>query len=1314
MKGDFTRFSHRPQRYYAGVLMQQGRVTLDADWNEQLDIEDHRWRVQTIDTIGRACAPADDAGFEISFTPDGSDLIIGEGRIYIDGLLVENRHGAWVRVTEIGERLELADMAPDDVAFEEGQWMEVAWDDPEAGEGSTAGRITEVDDTSVQIDFFEPPDATLENLRARRLVTYLTQPFYRAGPDSPGEWEGRRHLVYLDVWRRHVTAIEDPRMREVALGGPDTATRVQTAWAVRILFDGDEPFDASEIGCHDQLELWDELTAPKAARLSARAEAAPDPEDPCEIKPEAGYRGLENRLYRVEIHDPGPLGTATYKWSRDNGSILASITGFPDPDEIQVHSLGKDPVLRFRAGDPVEVFSDETEMSGLPGTLTAVSGQPDEAERIITLEDDVSVYQNHHTPRVRRWNGGPTTTEDAFVELEKGVQVRFSGGSFQSGDYWLIPARVATGQVEGFIDAPPRGCFHHLARLTLITWPQDVGDVDAPLTFAVTDCRRTFPSLCGLPEGGEGCATVTVGDGVTSVGDFTSIQAAVDAVPAEGPAHISILPGEYVLDEPVRVTQARLTIAGCDDQTRVHSSQGPVFQLDRCAQVRLEQLRLEAADSAGAVLVAASTEVTLQRCTVINGRSRVSEVATHLAGPAGSTLGASIDPAGPAVTVHGSTLVWVLDNRLLGNPAASLQASLARCSGNTMRLGGVWIREGSKRVAFACNELLGGLGAGVALGGLAPGEPPPSRSTGVRQVEISHNRIASMGQAGISTVAGVPPGEDDVVVRVPFERFKSLAVEEAVSGLRDELAVQPTALVRADVAGVDDLRLRPVAALGDVEEVVVASNLITGCGRRDPDRFFDDEATGGIVLREAIGIRILDNEIVDNGLRRRAAGIFLAGCESTEISGNLIRGNGSNAGLHADLMVGRTTQGPNPLVVRGIEFELLNADQSVRMPLFGLLIRNGLQVTLPDPVREVCFTYFSAQQGDLVVRSGDDNSVVEQVLKSGVHTVSVEPGFDFTALELHPRGSQDSNDRLALMSLMQICAGAECRRYQGGIIGVDLAAEDAGRAIGVHGNEIDTPVGQALLLTGAGRIVVADNWLVSRSSTVQSCALEGSVGERFPMSLLPRTVLIYNAGQSALLGNLNLAAVGGLVSRGPGASSTGIGSLGGGFLFERSSEEGDAVLVDSLAAKPEQRDPEGPVLFHGNQVTYRPAGGEFVPASVMIASFDDVAVSDNQMEAEAPDGMILVDAFVRAMTVRAADNALREPPRNAVLSGRLSGLLAHVTGNQATHCIAVTGTLDEVADNQILMEQMSTDYTCDWLRQSTVVSADIMLVEGGS
>ena len=41
-------------------------------------------------------------------------------------------------------------------------------------------------------------------------------------------------VVYLDVWDREVTYIEDPELLDVALGGADTTTRRQTVWQVRV------------------------------------------------------------------------------------------------------------------------------------------------------------------------------------------------------------------------------------------------------------------------------------------------------------------------------------------------------------------------------------------------------------------------------------------------------------------------------------------------------------------------------------------------------------------------------------------------------------------------------------------------------------------------------------------------------------------------------------------------------------------------------------------------------------------------------------------------------------------------------------------------------------------------------------------------------------------------------------------------------------------------------------------------------------------------------------------------------------------------
>ena len=39
MKGDFSRLTFRPDQHYSRVLQQQGRPQLDADWNEQADIQ---------------------------------------------------------------------------------------------------------------------------------------------------------------------------------------------------------------------------------------------------------------------------------------------------------------------------------------------------------------------------------------------------------------------------------------------------------------------------------------------------------------------------------------------------------------------------------------------------------------------------------------------------------------------------------------------------------------------------------------------------------------------------------------------------------------------------------------------------------------------------------------------------------------------------------------------------------------------------------------------------------------------------------------------------------------------------------------------------------------------------------------------------------------------------------------------------------------------------------------------------------------------------------------------------------------------------
>jgi hypothetical protein len=68
--------------------MQQGRVQVDADWNAQHDLLDHRRTTEAIDVIGREGAPKEGGGFELR--AEAGPLSISTGRYYLEGELLEN------------------------------------------------------------------------------------------------------------------------------------------------------------------------------------------------------------------------------------------------------------------------------------------------------------------------------------------------------------------------------------------------------------------------------------------------------------------------------------------------------------------------------------------------------------------------------------------------------------------------------------------------------------------------------------------------------------------------------------------------------------------------------------------------------------------------------------------------------------------------------------------------------------------------------------------------------------------------------------------------------------------------------------------------------------------------------------------------------------------------------------------------------------------------------------------------------------------------------------------------------------------------
>lgn len=407
MKGDFTRLTHDSAKRYSKVRKQQGRADLDADFNEQVDIQSHLDATRTRDIVGKTGFPKG-PGFTLAALADGT-VQIQPGRAYVDGILAE-----------------------------------LPGTDP---------------------------------------VDYETQPDLPSPPPiNPAV--NRRDLVYLDVWERHITAHQDPSIKEVALGGADTATRVQVVCQVRIL-------QNVGAGVTCETENWEPSAS--AGRLSTELDTPAIPPDPCSPLPGSDFRGMENRLYRVEIHSPGNVGVATWKWSRDNGSVTFGVKQFR-PNEakrVELTRMGRDAVLSLKNGDWAEVLGDRTDLQNVGGTLTTVN-LVDVPTRIITFDADVDAHKDEEHPIVRRWDGAPQTTNANAVELEDGINVSFSGSNFKAGDYWMFTARTAEqGGLEILTDAEPRGIRHHYAKLGFIEWKQ-VNNVFAPV---VTDCRDLFPPL---------------------------------------------------------------------------------------------------------------------------------------------------------------------------------------------------------------------------------------------------------------------------------------------------------------------------------------------------------------------------------------------------------------------------------------------------------------------------------------------------------------------------------------------------------------------------------------------------------------------------------------------------------------------------------------------------------------------------------------------------------------------------------------------------------------------------------------------------
>jgi len=438
MSADINCESFDPKFHVSRLIHLQGRPLLASDLNEHGAIFQYYLRQFIMDFVGKHWRTK--GSFEISAV-ESKTFKISKGHFYVDGILCVNE--------EVNGEVECL-YAPKNVG--QNEIVQPMFPTPEWD------HINKVDLTNI--------------------------PF----------------AVYLECWERHT---QRPAVREVALGGLDTASRLEIAWQARVLTEGlaktyigditgalnkRKPPPKQDImtaindklkkfemglknqgaepctGTQDLLEILDD--ASPTLRVWAKKPA--DANDPCSISADAHYRGLENHLYRVEIHDLKP----SFKWSRENGSVTFNvITKNVKPISgkivLEVETLGPDRRYGLCVNDWVELTSDAIEFGQKVLPLAKVEKIDSNLGRLTLSINTDSETDFMGCSLIRRWDQNPRDNkinEDGTIDidedddddydkgiwipLEQGIKVQFQpGGNYRKGDYWLIPARVATGDV---------------------------------------------------------------------------------------------------------------------------------------------------------------------------------------------------------------------------------------------------------------------------------------------------------------------------------------------------------------------------------------------------------------------------------------------------------------------------------------------------------------------------------------------------------------------------------------------------------------------------------------------------------------------------------------------------------------------------------------------------------------------------------------------------------------------------------------------------------------------------------------------------
>lgn len=577
---NLSRELFQPRKHYAGTRFAQGRVLLDSDFNEGARLTEARQRAFALDLLGPQATL--DQGFAVG-EPWPEEEHPSQTALLQPGVVEP-------QTVQLGEEERL--IFP--VTLRKGSTFV-------GGERYSLARSEHI---AFQRDFLQ--------MHARDLPEVSTE----------GEF---RHLYYLHTWEQWVGAEEDDELEEPWFRGETTSVRIRKMRRVEV-FAGvqeedqncDQAFQrlVEERYGEDQGHRFNpktqELESTGRLQLSfARGYSA----DPC-APPEPNirrYLGLGNLSLHLLLtqrdryvwttSEPKLHRVLVRGWTTPEGPITVELLDDPESEEqlpllhrvVELLPFGalleggnlpaveQHPHAR-KLAEEVGVFTRVSERYNRDTASFSVASANllEELHGLVhswdTAHPDAALLNNTDLPEdvlplyARLWHFAETE-EDIELLCENSLEGPGLGETGviplfhelgRRGDYWtaalrgdtptwVVPHDLGTTK-EG---VPPHGPLRRLAPVGLVTG-------NGQEVVRAVDCR---PRIRRVTE--SGCVMTTVGDGVTSLGDHLSIQAAIDSLPNEG-GRISVRPGLY--RERIRIVgQRNIILEGCGEESVIES-----------------------------------------------------------------------------------------------------------------------------------------------------------------------------------------------------------------------------------------------------------------------------------------------------------------------------------------------------------------------------------------------------------------------------------------------------------------------------------------------------------------------------------------------------------------------------------------------------------------------------------------------------------------------------------------------------------------------------------------------------------------------